>query len=165
VESESTSSDGSRIKNGIQEPMAINPLVLRDSQALLAMDHDKRAYEASLSCQNTNNRDTEAGPSFVKEPFLKGDGALVRMTTLRSKGLGLACSTAAMSELSLASKEVQQEANVDCDANLRDQSADGVQMDLKGTVASDASTHPSVARVKKSSESWIVRDLDVKGVE
>lgn len=147
--------------------MAINPLALRDSQALLAMNHDQSAYETSFSYQDPNKPDTEeAGPSFVKEPLLKCDGALVRMTSLHSKGLGLACLTAPMGELSLVSKEIQQEASVDCDARFSDQSADGVQMDLKGTVDSDASTHPSVARVKKSSESWIVRDLDVKeGVE
>lgn len=144
--------------------MAINPLALRDSQALLAMDHDQSAYEASFSYQDTNNPDTEAGPSFVKEPLLERDGAHVRMTSLHSKGLGLACS-APIGEQSLASKEIRQEASVDCDARLSEQ-ADGVQMDLKGTMDSDASIHPSVARVEKSSESWIVRDLDVKeGVE
>lgn len=164
--SEAASADGMRNMVKIEGPIAMNPLALRDSQALLAMDHDQSA-EVSLSCQGSKNPATVTDPSFVKEPLLKRDGALVRMTSLRSKGLGLACSMAPVGEPTLASKGSQQQ-----DANIRDQRSSNVQMDMRETIGSDQAAprmsvpHPSLERVKKSSESWIVCDLDVKeGVE
>ncbi|KAG0034505.1 hypothetical protein BGZ81_004318 [Podila clonocystis] len=166
AESESATTDGMHNKIIIEGPIAMNPLALRDSRALLAMDHDQSA-EVPLSSLDTNNPATETDLSFVKEPILQRDGTLVRMDSLRSKkGLGLSCSTAPVGEPSLASKGVQQQG-----ADHRDRSLESVQTDMRRTTESDAASrvsvpHPSVERVKKSSESWIVRDLDVKeGVE
>ncbi|KAG0359060.1 hypothetical protein BG005_001434 [Podila minutissima] len=150
AESESATADGVRNKINIEGPIAMNPLALRDSQALLAMDHDQSA-EISLFSQDANNPATETDPSFAKEPLLKRDG------------LGLACLTAPMGESSLASKEIQRQ-----DTDHRDQSPESVQADMRRNIDSDEAAsrvsvpHPSLERVKKSSESWIVRDLDVK---